>query len=321
MKTTILGCGAWGTGIASVLQKNCSEVCFWTPQKEEFDYFATHRGSSKIPGCVLQKNVSVTMDIREAVEKSSLIVICIPVPFIRSVCIQNASIFHTTPILSASKGIEENTGLFVTQVLESVLPTCPPLAALSGPNFAKEIAEFMPSSTSIACDPSLQDLLKKNFNTECFRILFTNDIIGVQVAGALKNVFAILSGIATELGYGLSSIACLLTQGIQEMALFAEQKGGNPLTLLDFSGVGDLILTCLGSLSRNHTFGTYLGKGFSVESALEKVGTVEGVLTTLSISQSLSFKDMPVTQAAYRILYDHTNPKAELQALLSRELD
>ena len=318
MKVTILGSGAWGMGLATVVQETADKVHLWTIMQDVFDHFQSTRSVPSLPNVFFKAHVRMTFSIEEALKDSDLIVFSIPVPNIRDVCTDHAHLFHKTPILATSKGIEIKTGLLATEILREFLKDHP-LAALSGPNFAFEIANKMPSSTSIACPPSLQPFFEKIFDIPRFRIMFNNDLVGTQIGGALKNVFAILSGIAVTKEYGMSSVASILTRGLQEMAFFGKEKGANPTTFLSLCGVGDVILTCLGDLSRNYTFGCHIGRGFSPKEALDKLGTVEGYHTVLSLSKMSAFQNMPVTQTVFDILYKNKEPSSAIEELLKRK--
>ena len=318
MKVTILGSGAWGMGLATILQETANIVHVWTIDKKTFDHFQAKRSVPRLDNIFFKANVRMTFNLAEALEASDLIVVSIPVPHIRSVCQEHATLFKA-PIISTSKGIEKHTGLLATEILTEFLEKEHTIAALSGPNFAFEIANKMPSSTSISCQKAHQAFLAQFFDIPRFRIMFNEDLVGTQVGGALKNVFAILSGIAVTKGYGMSSVASLLTRGLQEMSSFGASKGATPMTFLSLSGVGDLILTCLGDLSRNYTFGCHIGHGFSPKESLEKLGTVEGYHTTFSLSEMDIFARMPVAQTVFNILYNNKPPVEMIDALLAQK--
>lgn len=319
MKVTILGSGAWGMGLATIVQETADLVHVWTIDKKTFDHFQEKRSVPRLDNIFFKANVRMTFNLEEAVDNSDLIILSIPVPHIRSVCKEHADLLKKAPIISTSKGIEKHTGFFATEIVQEFLSKKHSIAALSGPNFAFEIANKMPSSTSIACTKEQQSFFAQFFDIPRFRIMFNEDIVGTQVGGALKNVFAILSGIAVTKEYGMSSVASLLTRGLQEMSLFGKDKGANPVTFLSLSGVGDLILTCLGDLSRNYTFGCHIGHGFTPQEALEKLGTVEGYHTTFSLSEMRIFERMPVAQTVFNILYNNKNPVEMIDALLAQK--
>jgi len=320
MKVTILGSGAWGMGLATVVQETADIVSVWSIEPDVIDHFNKTRSIPKLSNIFFRACVRMTPHIQEALRDTDLIIMSIPVPFMRNVCEQYKDLFTGAPILSTSKGIEKSTGLLATEILQEFLPPTYNIAVLSGPNFAFEIANKMPSSTSIACKPESIPFFQKTFDIPRFRIMFNSDLIGTQIGGALKNVFAIISGMAVTKGYGMSSVASILTRGLQEMASFGETKGANPLTFLSFAGVGDLILTCLGDLSRNYTFGCHIGHGFSCQEALDKLGTVEGYHTAFALQEMQVLKDMPVSQAVFDILYNQKNVSDAIDGLLTQKI-
>ncbi len=315
MKVTVLGSGAWGMGLAHVLQENAHSVYVWSIEQEVIDLFNQKQEHPCFPHVSFDSSIVLTDDITEAVEEAEFIVIAIPVPHIRSVLSEHAALLKGKVLVSASKGIEQITGLFVSEIITETLGSETPVAILSGPNLAQDIVKNMPAATSIACPQRLQPLLRSTLSTPSFHVSFTEDIITVQVGGALKNVFAILTGVASGLEYSLSSTASLLTASLLEIKEFAKFKGISSPSVNSFAGVGDLILTALSPHSRNHRFGLLIGQGTSPTEALNAVGTVEGFHTVFSLNNINGFQNMPLAQATFEIVHDMSPPQPIIQKI------
>jgi glycerol-3-phosphate dehydrogenase (NAD(P)+) len=300
----------------------------WAHDAEVAKALAEKRENPKyLAGLQLSDKVSGTHDLAEALKGAELVVAVSPSHVTRSV-MRDAlpSLPRATPIVCATKGIENDSLLTMYEVLEDVLPPemHPYLCCLSGPSFAKETALRMPTAVVVASPwEKMAQRVQRVFSNDYFRVYTSIDVAGVELGGSLKNVCAIAAGISDGMGFGNNTRAAIMTRGLAELVRLAVKKGANPLTLSGLAGMGDLVLTCTGELSRNRTVGLGLGRGQSLPEVLAGMSQVaEGVRTAKSV-HDLSHKlgvDMPLHEAIYCILYENLTPKAALQSLSSREL-
>jgi glycerol-3-phosphate dehydrogenase (NAD(P)+) len=327
MKVALIGAGAFGTSLAWVLGGKGYEVLLWAREPEVVeDIRERHENRRFSPGNLLPPTVSATGDLEEALTGADLVVSATPSHAARQVFASaNGFIPAGVPIVAVSKGIEEETLLVPTEVLESVLPEKyhPYLAVLSGPSFAKEIVKGTPTVVTAAANWSrLAKKVQEAFTAPTFRCYTSSDVIGVQLGAALKNVMAIGSGAIDGMGYGHNARAALITRGLAEMTRISVAKGGNPLTLAGLAGLGDLVLTCTGDLSRNRTLGLELGRGKSLAEALASLpGIAEGVKTARS-ARDLARKlgvEAPITEQVYLALYEGKDPRQAVAELMMRE--
>ena len=324
----VVGAGSWGTAIADLLGSKGFAVSLWAYEAEVVEAIRSNRENPLyLKGHVLSDHIHATNDIRDAVSDRDLVVIVVPSHYVRIVSQQFAdALSKRTIIVSASKGIENKTRLTMTGVLSETLQgvTKEQMAVLSGPSFAKEVAQKTPTAVTVASkNPETARFVQHLFATPLFRVYTSDDVMGVEMGGAVKNVIAIAAGIIDGLGLGLNARAALITRGIAEISRLGIQLGANPLTFSGLAGIGDLILTCTGNLSRNYTVGTLIGKGKSLEDILSEMRMVaEGVKTAQSVydlSRDLGV-DMPICRETYHILYEGLSPREALQRLMTRDL-
>jgi len=328
MRAAVIGGGSWGTALAAVLGNNGHDVVVWSHDPEVAHALAkAHENPKYLPGIRLPKQVAGTHDLAEATAGAELVVAVSPSHVTREV-MQKAlpSLPKATPIVCATKGIENETLLTMNEVLEDVLPAemHPYLVCLSGPSFAKETALRQPTAVVVASPwEKMAQRVQRWFSNDYFRVYTSIDVAGVELGGSLKNVCAIAAGISDGMGFGSNTRAAIMTRGLAELVRLAVKKGANPLTLSGLAGMGDLVLTCTGELSRNRTVGLGLGRGQKLKEVLAGMTQIaEGVRTAKSV-HDLAEKldvDMPLHEAVYRILYDDLPPKAALQSLTAREL-
>lgn len=329
----VLGAGSWGTTLAILLTKKGIKTVLWARNHKFAKQIRENRQNTLyLPGFELPAALEITSDISKAVTDKEVILFVVPSHGLRevakqvSVALNDLSKSPNLPyaLVSASKGIENRTLLTMTEIMEEVLPSrlSGRSAALSGPSFAKEVAASMPTAITIAASEhklckGLQDL----FTTETFRIYTSFDLVGVQLGGALKNVMAIASGISDGMGFGTNTRAALITRGLAEMSRLGMRLGANPMTFAGLAGLGDLVLTCTGDLSRNRQVGLKLGEGQCIDNILGKMSMVaEGVKTTNSV-YAMADKysvEMPIINQVYRVLYQGINPKDAVNELLTR---
>ncbi len=328
IKIGVVGAGSWGTAIANLLGSKGFKIDLWAYEKEVKDQIETYRENKIfLPGFSLSTNIFPSNDIAEVVSEKDLITIVVPSHVMRQT---SRNIFgHVSAnsiVVSASKGIENNTHLTMSGVLKETLPEIPEnaFAVLSGPSFAKEVARQFPTVVSVASlDRQVADLVQRVFATPYFRVYTNDDMIGVELGGAVKNIIAIAAGIIDGLGLGLNTRAALITRGLTEISRLGLKMGANPRTFAGIAGIGDLILTCTGDLSRNYTVGKKIGEGMKLKDILSEMQTVaEGVKTAKSV-YNLSRKlgvEMPISHEVYHILYDDVSPKDACARLMSRDL-
>ncbi len=327
MRSAVIGGGSWGTALARVL---CDKgpVTLWARSKEVVEGInRDHKNPRYQSEIELPAHLSATNTLAEALDGAELVCVVVPSHAMRSVMGEAAE--HLTPgvpIVSASKGIENQTLKTMEEVLTDVLPRAlwADLAYLSGPSFARETLLEMATAVTIAARfMPVAEAVQEAFSTAYFRCYTTEDVTGVELGGALKNVVAIASGVAHGLGLGHNSRAGLLTRGLAEISRLAVARGANPLTLSGLAGMGDLVLTCTGSLSRNRSVGVKLGQGETLDEILAGMNQVaEGVRTARS-AYNLARREgveMPITTEVYRVLYEGKSPAKGVADLMGRDL-
>jgi glycerol-3-phosphate dehydrogenase (NAD(P)+) len=327
MSITVLGAGAWGTALGKVLAEKGERVTIWTWPPEIAGQINDGRENrSFLPGVRLGEGLSATADLNEALRDADLVILALPSQALRSVVREARP--HIRPgafVVSGTKGIENDSLMLMREVLIDVLGEGfdKQVAALSGPSFAKEVAMGLPTALVVASSsPEVTAAVQRRCATERFRVYTSDDPVGVEVGGALKNVIAIATGASDALGYGHNARAALITRGIAEVARLTMAKGGNALTVSGLAGLGDLVLTCTGELSRNRTVGAEMGHGKRLREVLDGLGHVaEGVTTAKSayeLSQRLDV-DMPITLGVYQVLYENKPLPQAVSDLMSRQ--
>lgn len=319
----VIGSGGWGTALAVLANRASSRVTLWTRNSNVLESI-TQRGYNEayLPGVFIDPAIKVTDQLDEAC-KVDVLILCVPSQSLRSTCIAISDLLDPEiPVMIATKGIERGSLQFMSELVSSIL-TDNPVAVLSGPNFADEAAKGMPTATTIACaDPALGERLMYVMGGKYFRPYLTDDIIGTQIGGSVKNVIAIACGITYGCEMGENARAALITRGLAEMARLCNAAGGKYQTLMGLSGIGDLMLTCNSPKSRNMSLGLELGKGTSIEEALNKprYGVTEGVGTAESVShlaQNLGVS-MPICNAVNGILMGELSVKETIKHILDR---
>ena len=327
-RIVILGCGAWGTAIAlSLHRRGGHQLTLWahTPEMAR-EIIDAGENKQFLPGFPLPPEIALTGD-DAAVRDAEIIVSVVPSEFLRSTFARLAPHLHQGQIIvSLTKGIEDRTFLRMTEVIADSLSAkglSLPIGAFSGPSFALEVAQGQPTAVTVAfSDPAIAARVQKEFSSEALRLYTSTDVIGVELGGALKNVIAIAAGVAAGVGLGYNSAAGLITRGIAEITRLAVACGGHRETLAGLSGVGDLVLTCTGSLSRNRTVGQELGHGRKLPEILESLGgkVAEGVRTTraaLGLARKHGI-EMPITEQMELILDEGKDPREAIKDLMLR---
>ena len=326
-RIAVLGSGSWGTAIAISLARNGRTLTLWSHSAEAAHAIAAARENRKyLPGFKLPDSITVTGE-DAAIANADILVSVVPSEFLRPVMTRLRSQMHAGHILlSATKGIENSSFLRMSQVMAAVLAEAElklPIGVLSGPSFAQEVAAGQPTAITAAFDDhAIAALVQREFASETLRLYTSSDLIGVELGGALKNVIAIAAGITAGVGLGSNSMAGLITRGIAEMTRLAVACGGRRETLAGLAGLGDLVLTCTGSLSRNRTVGVELGKGRKLPEILASLSgkVAEGVHTTraaLGLAQQQRV-EMPITEQMELILDHGKNPREAIKDLMLR---
>ena len=327
-KIGVIGAGAWGTSLAMLLANKGQDVTLWMYEKDLAEEMArTRENRVYLPGFTLPPSVAVTSSLESAVKDKSLLLSVVPSHTVRTVTKQYATFLpKNAVIVSASKGIEIDTLMPLSEIFKDILPKGfhSRLCFLSGPSFAKEVAQKMPTAITLACyDPAIGKRAQEVLSNSYFRVYTNQDVIGVELAGSLKNVVAIAAGALEGMGFGYNTTAALLTRGLAEMARLGVAMGGKPTTFSGLAGMGDLVLTCTGGLSRNRTLGTRLGKGEKLDDIMKGAKTVAEGVKTSKAARDLARKfniEMPIVDEVYQILYEGKDPRLALKDLMTREL-
>lgn len=328
MPIGVVGAGSWGTALANLLADKGYAVDLWVWEQAVREQIELHRENQFfLPEVRLSDNLRPSNDLEQVVSGKDLLLIVVPSHLMRDIASRMAAVVSAGAIVvSASKGIENKTHLTMSGVLRETLPHLPEshFAVLSGPSFAKEVARKVPTLVTAACSASeTAEQVQQVFATPYFRVYTNNDVIGVELGGAVKNVVAIASGIVDGLGLGLNTRAALITRGLSEIRRLGLRLGADPHTFAGLAGVGDLMLTCTGTLSRNHTVGQKIGEGMTLDEILAEMRMVaEGVKTARSV-YNMSIKldvEMPISHEVYQVLYEGRPPAEAVRNLMTRDL-
>src|SRR3989338_6870056 len=327
-KICVLGAGSWGTTLANILAEKGFDISLWVREEELYRIIReTRENAFFLPGIKLAQNITSTNSIEEAVKNRAVILCVIPSHGVRDIFAQVSKFLSKDAIIvNASKGIEQETLLTVSQILMRILPKAfhKNLSVLSGPTFAKEVSRKLPTAICVAANKkAVAEKVQQVFNTNYFRVYTNSDMIGVEISGALKNIIAIAAGISDGLSLGMNARAALITRGLTEMARLGVSMGAGPATFAGLSGLGDLVLTCTGELSRNRSVGMLLGKGQKLPDILSEMRMVaEGIKTSeaaFDLAQENNI-EMPITEQVYRVLYENKSPKDAVMELMTRRL-
>jgi glycerol-3-phosphate dehydrogenase (NAD(P)+) len=327
MKITVLGAGSWGTTLALVLHDNHHEVSLWTFESEQADIIREKRENPQfLPGITLPSKISITTDIEASCHDRDMIVAAVPSQFLRSVLqrIAHIDLDHTI-ICNVAKGIENGSLMTMSEVLLDVLmhERRENLAILSGPSHAEEVSLKIPTMVvSAAFKMKVAKIVQEAFMNDYFRVYVNEDLRGVELGGAIKNVIAIGAGLSDGAGFGDNTKAAIMTRGIYEITRLGAKMGAQPITFAGLSGMGDLIVTCMSRHSRNRFVGEEIGKGRDVAEVLSDMSMVaEGVATAKSVHQ-LAQKhhvDMPMAEEVYKVLFENKNARQATLDLMLRD--
>lgn len=321
---SVLGAGSMGTAVSVLLAGNGHNVLMWSLYKDEVDMINNVRvQKDKLPGVIIPQSVRCTGDLEEAARFSDIFVLAIPSQRVRENVKAIASVRPKPSVISCfSKGLEKESGLRMSEVIKEELPGAT-VVAMSGPCHAEELSRGIPTAYVAASESrKAAEMIQDLFMSHRFRVYTNPDIVGVELGGAIKNVIALCAGISDGLGYGDNTKAALMTRGIAEISRLGCAMGALRQTFSGLAGIGDLIVTCTSMHSRNRRAGILIGKGLSVDQAMEEVKmVVEGVYTTepvYNLSRKLGVR-MPITAEAYAILFEGKDPASAVSALMSRD--
>jgi glycerol-3-phosphate dehydrogenase (NAD(P)+) len=322
----VLGAGSWGTALAIRLATNGNEVCLWGHEPAFMEQLALERQNRRfLPDARFPDKLNIASELSVAAGHSRDLLLAIPSHAFREVLTRIApALAAGTRIVWATKGLETGSGKFMHEVFEEVLDLRGPAAVLSGPTFAREVAAGLPTAMTVAStNPVFANDVAARLQADVMRIYTSDDVIGVELGGTVKNVLAIAAGIADGLELGANCRAALITRGLAEIIRLGDAMGARRETLMGLSGIGDLILTCTDNQSRNRRLGLSLGKGRPVDLAVQDIGqVVEGFNTAHEVVRLARRHkvEMPISEQVYRVLYEGMAPSAAVQNLLNREL-
>lgn len=329
-KICVLGAGTWGTALAALLVENGHNTVLWSAIGAEIDTLSATRTHKNLPGAKLPEGLKYTKSLKEACEGAELVLFVVPSEFIRATAAKAAPYIEDGAILaSAAKGIEHTTLKTMTEIIDDEIKLnrrdiSYKLAALSGPTHAEEVAKGLPTSIVSACEDEETSMkIAKVFASSCMRVYTNTDVLGVEIAGALKNIVAIASGINRGMGFGDNSQAMLITRGAAEITRMGLAMGCRRRTFMGLAGIGDLIVTCTSHHSRNNRCGVLIGEGKSYEEASREIGMVVEGYHALEAAMRLSEKygvEMPITEAVYNVIKRGKPSKEAMIELMTRDL-
>jgi glycerol-3-phosphate dehydrogenase (NAD(P)+) len=327
-RIAVIGAGSWGTALGNMLSQKGCQVDLWVREETVFQQIERDRVNKEfLPGVVLSPALRAVRSFEEAVEGKELVLLVIPSHVFREVLTAlRPYLANGMALIAATKGIENDTLMVMSQVAETILPATyhQSFACMGGPSFAREVSVKSPTAVTIACrDTGQRSRLQKVFHTDFFRVYTTEDMMGVQLGGALKNVIAIAAGAADGLNFGHNARAALITRGLAEITRLGVAMGANPHTFAGLAGMGDLVLTCTGDLSRNRTVGLKIAGGMTLDEIVKGMNMVAEGIRTARSAYELSKRagiDMPIATQVYQILYENKDPMKAVSDLMSREL-
>lgn len=323
MKTiAIVGSGSWGVALAVHLAKNGNKVKIWSFSQEEADMITIEKKCKFLPEVIIPEEVSCFTDFKTVFEDTSLILHVTPSKFVRDTIKQYKNYVASQPIVMCAKGFETDTLYTLDEIIKEELPN-QLYGVLSGPSHAEEVSKGIPTAMVVASNnEEVTELVRNSFMNETMRIYTSEDIKGVELGGALKNIIAFCAGIAAELGLGDNSFAALITRGLTEINRLGTKMGGNKDTFYGLTGLGDLIVTCLSEHSRNRKAGKLVGSGMKIDEVRKEVGMTIESIDNIEVAYKLSKlynAEMPIVNAVYDVLYNDLNPREAVTILMTRD--
>ena len=318
----IIGSGSWGVALATHLAKLGNNIKIWSFDEEEKNIINNEKGCKFLPNLKLPENIYCSLDFREVIEGADFILHVTPSKFTRSIFKQYKEYVGNKPIIICSKGFEKESLKTLDEVILDEMPNAR-IGVLSGPSHAEEVSIAIPTVLVIASrDEEIKKEIQDTFMCKNMRIYTSNDIKGVELGGALKNIIAFCAGVAAGIGLGDNTFAALITRGLSELSRLGVALGGEKETFYGLSGLGDLIVTCLSEHSRNRRAGKLIGQGYTLDEAREKVGMVIESIDNIDVAYELGKKnniEIPIIETAYNVIYNKLDPKTAVQNLMTRE--
>ena len=322
-KVAVIGAGGWGLALGLLLHEKKNEIIFWCYDEKEKEEILEHRENKRcLPGIKIPVEIQLTCEMKEALQGADVAIMAVPSKAIRSTAKRMKNdIEEKTVVVNVSKGIEDGSLLCLAEVIEEELNR--PVVVLSGPSHAEEVARHIPTAVTVSSKQMNEaEAIQELFMNQYFRVYTNEDLMGVQLGGALKNVIALAAGIVEGMGYGDNTKAALITRGIAEMTRLGVAMGGRQATFSGLTGIGDLVVTCTSGHSRNRRAGELVGQGLTIEEAMERVNmVVEGVPTTKA-AYALMKKyevEMPILEAIYKVLFEKQPVKETIDGLMMRD--
>jgi len=324
-KTAVVGAGSWGTALAIHTAHRGHQVQLWVNSKDTFTLLKQNRVNEiYLPGFPLPEDITITQDL-SCVSDADYILFAVPSLYFRKTFLSFLPHLRGKSVLiSAIKGIETESNKRISEIVHELSGRRYLYSVLSGPSFAKEVAQQHPTAVVIGCEDSeAGKRIQNEFSSSYFRLYYNSDVVGIEVGGSVKNIIAIAAGVVSGLGYGYNTLSGLITRGLAELNRLAVRLGAHPATLSGLAGLGDLVLTCTGHLSRNRQVGVELGRGKTIQEITGQMRMIaEGVSTTQAI-HSLAQKlgvSMPITEQVYKVIYHAQDPRTAILELMLREL-
>lgn len=318
----IIGSGTWGVALAIHLSKKGNKIKIWSFSEEEANTLNTERKCKFLPEAVIDENITCYTDMKTVIDGSDIILHVTPSKFVRETIKKYEKYVTNQPIIMCSKGFEADTLCTLSQVIEQEMPNVK-YGIFSGPSHAEEVSLGIPTAIVIASkDVEIQDMVQQLFMNEKMRVYTSDDVTGVELGGALKNIIAFCAGIATEINLGDNTFAALVSRGLVELTRLGMAMGGKHDTFYGLSGLGDLIVTCMSEHSRNRRAGRLIGKGYTIEEAKKEIGMVIESIDNIEVAYKLSKKyniEMPIVNAVYDILYNGLEPSKAVTLLMTRD--
>ena len=319
---SIIGSGTWGVALGIHLSNLGNKIKIWSFTDEETNSINIDRKCKFLPNAVINDNITCYRDLKTVIEGSDIILHVTPSKFVRNTIKQYKEYVTNQPIIMCAKGFEEKTLCTLSQIIEDEMPNVK-YGIFSGPSHAEEVSIGVPTAIVIASKyKDVQNIVQDVFMNDKMRVYASDDVVGVEIGGALKNIIAFCAGIASEINLGDNSFAALITRGLVEISRLGEAMGGKHDTFYGLSGLGDLIVTCMSEHSRNRRAGRLIGKGYTVDEAKKEIGMVIESIDNIDVAHELSIKyniEMPIVDAVYDVLYNNLNPKDAVYRLMTRE--
>lgn len=318
----IIGSGTWGVALAIHLAKAGNNIKMWSFSEEEANAINVERKCKFLPEAIIGENITCYTDMKTVIEGSEMILHVTPSKFVRETIKKYKDYVTNQPIIMCAKGFEADTLCTLSQIIEQEMPKAK-YGIFSGPSHAEEVSIGIPTAIVIASKyKEIQNIVQETFMNEKMRVYTSDDVIGVELGGALKNIIAFCAGIATEINLGDNSFAALITRGLVEITRLGMAMGGQHDTFYGLSGLGDLIVTCMSEHSRNRRAGRLIGKGYTVDQARQEIGMVIESIDNIEVAYALAKKyniEMPIVNAVYDVLYNHLDPRDAVTMLMTRE--